>query len=238
MDLSELLQLQTGDKCELAALPFAPYAMAALPPAEAKSLSSSSRSALPTLTTSLTLEAPSLTYNISGHLWKYSGRMYLSNAFKRRYFVLCQGRLFYSDDELSLQSTKHVVDCSSITDISFTGGAVAGAGGGGKHTTTPGAADDAPVLKITFRSSPPSSSSSATDAEKDKEEHWLLQWDAEMSQNVREKWMLLLHRNCHLIDDPLLQQLGVPRSVKVEMQSSALATAAVGKPKKRMSLLS
>lgn len=66
---------------------------------------------------------------------------------------------------------------------------------------------------------------------------WLLKWDSEMSRTMREKWMLVLHRNAHKVDDPLLIRLGIPRTMKYN-NNQENKVKGVTPMKKRMSMFS
>lgn len=57
-------------------------------------------------------------YSMCGWLWKMSEKMLGGNTWKKRWFVLVDGYLVYSNSELALEATKHVINCSKITSIS------------------------------------------------------------------------------------------------------------------------
>jgi hypothetical protein len=64
----------------------------------------------------LSITVPDPNYTMCGWLWKVSESI-LSNAWKKRWFVLVDDQLQYYNSELLLEASKNVVMCHSITSI-------------------------------------------------------------------------------------------------------------------------
>lgn len=157
-------------------------------------------------------------FDISGNLYKLSEKI-VSNSFKKRMFILMDGRLHYADDEHDIRRIKYTISCNDISSIKF-------------ESEENNKTKDKDIIRIEFKS-------------KGVESFWLLKWDAEMPEHMREKWKRMLYRNCYQLQDPILQCLGrsnrVPRVVdanKLLFTSSLdLETTQKMPLKKRFSLL-
>eukprot|EP01040_Poterioochromonas_malhamensis_P012894 gene12894-14129_t len=66
------------------------------------------------ITLAITLPDPN--YSMCGWLWKVSESL-LSNAWKKRWFVLVDDQLQYFNSELQLEASKNIVVCNSITSV-------------------------------------------------------------------------------------------------------------------------
>ena len=64
----------------------------------------------------LNVTIPDPNYTMCGWLWKVSESL-LSNAWKKRWFVLVDDQLQYYNSELQLEASKNIVLCANITSI-------------------------------------------------------------------------------------------------------------------------
>lgn len=123
MDLSQYPQLLDEGRYVDVTLPIDDYLIPALPSQDVirvlTHVSVHTANVISSITFSCTLM--NRAYCTFGYIWKYSERkmLILSNSFKRRYFVLIDGILSYSDDENNILNIKHSIDCDLITSITF-----------------------------------------------------------------------------------------------------------------------
>lgn len=73
------------------------------------------RAATGTVTVNVHIADPS--YSMCGWLWKVSEKLLAGNAWKKRWFVLVEGKLLYFNSELALEASKHIVNCERVTAI-------------------------------------------------------------------------------------------------------------------------
>lgn len=126
-------------------------------------------------TLTVTLEVNNRFYNSFTHMWKLSERV-LSNSFKRRFLILTNGQLQYSDDEYDLLNIKHQIACSDVTELTQ------------ETDKTTGET----VLKLSYK------------PHGRMENFWLLKWDDERNTASKDQWKAVLYRNCTQLNDPAL----------------------------------
>lgn len=161
-------------------------------------------------TISFTVLDPST--SIAGHLYKVSESM-LSNAWKRRWFVLADGQLQYFNSEFALENSKNIVVMKTVSAI--------------KTESYKGREG----MKINF-----------TTAD-GKESFWLLDFDENASPLLKRLWMQRIYANSPLPDPAMERFTARLAALKVNASGSASATSPMAaKTKtpmsKRMSIFS
>lgn len=152
---------------------------------------------------SLNLRVPRHTHTMAGWLYKESGRL-LSHEFKRRYFVLLEGALYYSHSDAELGSVKNMLLCRDVTALSR------------EHS------QGRDCLRIHF-----------TQLASGKKGSWLVHFPPEQRQEIRvwREWVRKIHRSCAQLGGELLassaNHTNNKRRVKGQKSSNELLWASV-----------
>jgi hypothetical protein len=163
-----------------------------------------------TVTVSFTVLDPA--FSISGHLYKVSESM-LSNAWKKRWFVLADGQLQYFNSEYAMENSKNIVIMKSVTGL--------------KTESYKGREG----LKLSF---------TMADG---KESFWMLDFDESVPPFLKRMWMKRIYANSPAIPDPAMERFsGRLAALNISGSSNSATSPIAGKTKtpmsKRMSIFS
>lgn len=150
--------------------------------------------------------------SIAGHLYKVSESM-LSNAWKKRWFVLADGQLQYFNSEYALENSKNIVLMKSVTGL--------------KTESYKGREG----MKLSF---------TMVDG---KESFWMLDFDESIPPFMKRMWMQRIYANAPAIPDPSMERFSDRlAALKIASSSSNATSPMASKTKtpmsKRMSIFS